>query len=156
MRATNSSPVEYNSFIASSSNSSTQSPNIPNIAGAWQISTSSNTNNLYFGYCNKKNKGTNWIALIPFDTKVHIYYIQYKISTKLLTISVDGLTKVVHTVANGRIGPSIDELRLFRNRNLDTYIAAEFNELFLSKNIFSFTEKLKATNYLIYKWGVNI
>jgi len=156
MRATNPNPGGYNSFIASSSHTSQDSPNGPSRAGAWQISTNTDTNNLYFGYCEAYNGATHWLPLINFDTQVHVYYIEYDFSEKKVTISVDGLTKVSHTVSPGRTGPIIDELRLFRNRNMDTYIAAEFNEFFLADRLFTDGEKLKVTNYLISKWGVSL
>ncbi|PCI06226.1 MAG: hypothetical protein COB81_01480 [Flavobacteriaceae bacterium] len=156
MRATNPDPGTWNSFIASSSNTSEDDPNGPSIAGAWQISTNENTDKLFFGYCGKIKNGTNWLPLIDFDTKRHVYYIEYHKPSKKLTIFVDGLAKVSHTVSAENIGPIIDELRLFRNRNMDTYIAAEFNEFFLADRLFTTGEKMKVTNYLIYKWGVNL
>jgi len=156
MRATNPSPGTYDSFIASSSSTNQNNPKGPQIAGAWQISTNNNTSNLYFGYCYERNRGTIWLELLNFDTNVHVYYIQYDVSETRLTISIDGITKIIHTVDKRKTGPIIDELRLFRNRNMNTNIAAAYHEFFLANRIFTNKEKLKVTNYLIAKWGVNI
>ncbi|PCE63197.1 hypothetical protein [Sediminicola luteus] len=157
MRATNPNPGNYNSFIASSSSTSQQNPNGPRIGGAWQVSTTNDRSTFYFGYCRKTNSGTSWLPLIPFDTQVHVFYIEYDKSANRLLVSVDGVTRVNHTVntSNGQMGPIIDELRLYRNRNMDTYIAAEFNEFFLAEVLFDESQKRKITNYLLAKWGVS-
>ena len=167
MQALNSNPGTYNSFIASSTGHNGTNPSGQQSRGAWQISTTADVTRLYFrwadrrrsnnpGSANYNRYNTRDLILHNYDTDKHVYYIEYDDTTRELRIEVDGviIPNGVYTITGTNNSPVIDNLKLWRNRAMNSYLRAEFHEFFLSDEIFDSSQKQLLTNYLLAKWGI--
>lgn len=156
MRAVNPTATKYGSFIASADghSGSSTTPKGANSVGSWQISTTLENTPLYFRY--HDGSDTEDIELHNYDTNIHAYYIEYNNLNRNLKIYVDGNLVSDTVIATDKQSPIIRDLRLFKNRNSETYLEAEFHEFFLADTVFSVGQKQLLIEYILAKWGVNL
>jgi len=155
MRAVTNNPGTYASFIASSVGTNKTNPSGASVDGSWQISTNWETNNLIFRYDDSQGTKDD-IILHPYNTQIHAYYIEYNDLNRNLKVYVDGILIADKIFANNLQSPIIRDLRLFKNRNAETYLEAEFHEFFLADTVFSVNQKQLLIEYVLAKWGVNL
>lgn len=142
MNAEDPNPSTWDSFISSGTN--------PNVNHNWQISTTSNKNNFYFLL-----KGKPHTLIAPFDTQPHVFILQRKKigNTIHVIFKFDG-NQVFSYTTSSALAPTLSKLKLFRNRNENTYIEASFSEFFVFTQDLSANEEYELEQYLLSKWGI--
>ncbi len=148
MQAFDPNPGRFDSFIASG--------NSPQVAHNWQIGTVSDTSNFYFSLRGNNNANTWKKELIPFDTNPHVFEIRrYTTGSGEIRVVfyVDGI-EVFDDAINAASAPTLSLLKMYKNRNDEKFIHANFFEFFVFTQDITEDQQFELSQYLLSKWGV--
>lgn len=142
MKAEDSTPGNYNSFISSGTGAS--------VDKNWQISTTTDVTKFHL-LC----RGNPTRVIGNYDTQPHVFILQRKtISGQIhIIFKFDG-TQVFDYISSANGAPTLSKLKLFRNRNEGTFIEASFYEFFVFTQDLTANEEYELSQYLKSKWGI--
>ncbi len=86
-----------------------------------------------------------------YNTNQHVFIIKYNDSTKIMSLSVDGIETGSYTFTNS---PAFRWLRLFQNRAGHQFQQAQALELNLATQNLTSTQEEAISEYLVCKWNV--